>query len=197
MNNFNDIKSLWLNQTESAPSGLAEITRLAKKERSRMISKNIAGLGILFVTLIVIGAIILFADFAFPTTKIGAVIAVISVIGAMSMNFILLQVLLKTDNAGVDNQSYLNHLLSYRKKQQFFQQKGMAIYFCLLWIGLTLYMYEFYARNKQFGLIAYGLTMAWIAFNWFYLRPGVIKRQEDRLNTFISQVESVSRQFGE
>jgi hypothetical protein len=160
-----------------------------------MLFKNIAGIAALSVTLLVIGYIILFADFAYVTTKIGAAIAIISVIGGILMNSVLLKILMKTASIHVDNHSYLEQLQQYRKKQQFFQTKGINIYFLLLWLGLTLYMYEFYARDKQFGLIAYGLTMAWIAFNWFYLRPRIIKKQEHKLNSFISQVESISRQL--
>jgi hypothetical protein len=186
MKDFNDIKTLWQSDSEQAIPSIEEIAASAKKERASMLFKNIAGIAALSVTLLVIGYIILFADFAYVTTKIGAAIAIISVIGGILMNSVLLKILMKTASIHVDNHSYLEQLQQYRKKQQFFQTKGL---------GLTLYMYEFYARDKQFGLIAYGLTMAWIAFNWFYLRPRIIKKQEHKLNSFISQVESISRQL--
>jgi hypothetical protein len=195
MKDFNDIKTLWQSDSEQAIPSIEEIAASAKKERASMLFKNIAGIAALSVTLLVIGYIILFADFAYVTTKIGAAIAIISVIGGILMNSVLLKILMKTASIHVDNHSYLEQLQQYRKKQQFFQTKGINIYFLLLWLGLTLYMYEFYARDKQFGLIAYGLTMAWIAFNWFYLRPRIIKKQEHKLNSFISQVESISRQL--
>jgi hypothetical protein len=48
----------------------------------------------------------------------------------------------------------------------------MALYFILLGLGLVLYMFEYVLRMTLLdGLLTYGITGLWIAFNWFYLKP--------------------------
>ena len=45
------------------------------------------------------------------------------------------------------------------------------------------------------GIFSYVLTLGWIGFTWFYLRPKQIKKEEDRVNTLIAKFEVVNKQL--
>jgi hypothetical protein len=47
------------------------------------------------------------------------------------------------------------------------------------------------------GMLAYVVTFAWIAFNWFYLRPKTIKKQQGKLNELINKFEEINNQLKE
>ena len=59
-------------------------------------------------------------------------------------------------------------------------------------------MYEYASRMEVLGaVLSYSITLAWIAFNWFYIRPKTIKKQESKLDELISKFESINKQLKE
>ena len=195
MDNFNDIKSIWHNQPDVPMPSLAEVTKEAQKSKSKMIKKNIIGIVLMSATLLFIGYLCIAADFKYVTTKIGMIIIIIAIIGSLIINTQLLTILLNAADNTNDNNAYLKQLIRYRNKQGFMQKTGMIIYFILLSLGLVMYMFEFFMRDKTFGIVAYFITLAWIAFNWFYIRPKTIKKQVLKTNDLISQMENISKQY--
>jgi hypothetical protein len=59
-------------------------------------------------------------------------------------------------------------------------------------------MFEYVLRMTLLdGLLTYGITGLWIAFNWFYLKPKIIKKQQQKLNDSIAALENMNNQFKE
>jgi len=50
------------------------------------------------------------------------------------------------------------------------QSKILGLYYLLLTIAAMIYLFN-YAMPSYWGIILYVLTISWIAFAWFYLRP--------------------------
>ena len=48
-----------------------------------------------------------------------------------------------------------------------------------------------------YALITYGITLLWIAFNWFYIRPKQIAKQQDKINGLIEKFEAINHQLEE
>ena len=72
----------------------------------------------------------------------------------------------------------------------------LNVYFILLLLGLALYMFEYTSRMTLLsGILAYSITGAWILFNWFYIRPRQIKKQQRKLDVVIARVEAVNEQL--
>ena len=72
----------------------------------------------------------------------------------------------------------------------------LTAYFILLTIGVTLYFIEYASRGSLlFQVLAYGITFAWIIFNWVYIRTRTIKKQQRAINDIIERLEEVNRQF--
>lgn len=72
----------------------------------------------------------------------------------------------------------------------------LNLYFVLLSTGIGLYMFEYASRMTMFwGLFTYAITAVWILFNWLYLRPRQIKKQQTKLDEIISKFESINKQL--
>ena len=195
MNNFDDIKNLWQNQPGLTMPDVEAIKKAANKNRRQLVIKNAAGILALTGTVIFMAYGAATWQFQYITTKLGMGLIVIGIIGAIVLGSQMLQLILAPVDDTVNNQAYLQQLIQYRNKMRFFQTKGMYAYYFLLTTGFMLYLYEFYARNHMFGLKAYAITLGWIAFTWFYIKPRAIKKQEKKINDLIIQIESISKQL--
>jgi hypothetical protein len=197
MNNFNELKSLWQQQAENTAPSPEEISTLARKAQKRMMGKNLLSMSLLGLSVIIISSIITGAQFRYASTKLGALLIILAILGFIFLSSQLLRIMLRAADITLTNEAYLKQLLRYQRKERFIQTKGMTAYYFLLSVGLAVYMYEFYARDHVFGLVAYGVTFAWIAVNWFYLLPRSVRKQEKKLNDLIGMIQSISKQLQE
>ncbi|MEO6979363.1 MAG: hypothetical protein ABI113_13320, partial [Mucilaginibacter sp.] len=81
---------------------------------------------------------------------------------------------------------------------EFLNKTMLTGYFILLSAGITLYFIEYAGRGSLlFQVLAYGITFAWIIFNWIYIRTRTIKKQQKAISDIIARLEEVNRQLGE
>lgn len=189
--NFNE---LWSGQKVEQPATkdlLLKINNFKNSYRKRIIFTNI----ILVCTSIFILLIWYYYQPQFLSTKIGIILTILAmVIFVFSLNQSL--GLLKKINESESNQQYIKTLLIIKEKEQFMQTTMLNLYFVLLSTGIALYMYEYTSRMTMFwAFSAYGITALWILFNWVYLRPKQIKKQQSKLNEIISKLENIQSQL--
>ena len=196
-NNTNiDFKDLWKKQTVSQHN-IEDLMARLKQFRK-------AGLRSLWKTNIMLFATSAFIIFIwyyyqpqFISTKIGIVLVILAMIMYVTVYNGLLQIYKDIDTTQT-NQEYLQKLILIKRKQQFMQSTILSWYFVLLLSGICLYMYEYTSRMTVFyALITYGVTLLWIGFNWFYLRPKQIKKQQAKINHLIEKFEDVNLQLKE
>jgi Flp pilus assembly protein TadB len=195
-NNNIDFKDLWKKQTISQPNIEDLMARLKQFKK--------AGLRSLWKTNILLfttSAFILFVWYyyqpQFISTKIGIVLAIVAMVMYVSVYNGLLNIY-KDIDATQTNQEYLQKLILIKRKQQFMQSTILSWYFVLLMTGICLYMYEYAIRMTVFyALVTYGVTLLWIGFNWFYIRPKQIKKQQVKINELIAKFEDVNEQLKE
>ena len=190
-----NFKDLWQAQNTTSNTGSKEIVlkakHLQKKTRIKLLLSNL----LLFATMLFIIGIVLYFKPQMITTKIGAILVIIAIIMQIATSTKLIT-LIKESDTQTSNAAYLNQLLIIKKKQAVLQSSIMAIYSILLGLGIALYMLEYVLRMTLLGgLLTYGITGLWIAFNWFYLRPKIIIKQQQKLNDSIAALESVKNQF--
>ena len=191
MQNFDTIKDLWQSAKPAQLPDTATIRAEAQKLRRKMLQKTLSGTLLLAGTLGFIAWIGLHYRFTQWTTVTGIILVLIAVMMAVLFNSRLLQLLLKQGNTALDNAAYLQELIRFRHTQRRIQSKGISAYFALLTAGIVLYMAEFAQRGLLFGIIAYSLTLAWIAFNWFYIRKRTIAKQEKAISAQIESLEQL------
>lgn len=193
-NNNIDFKDLWKKQAVSQPDMEDLLSRLKKFKKA-----NLRSLWRTNILLFAASAFILFVWYYYQPQFISSKIGIVLGIVAMAMYVLVYNRSLKdfkNSDATHTNHDYLQQLITIKKKQQFMQSTMLTSYFVLLFVGICLYMYEYVSRMTVFyAVVTYAVTLLWIGFNWFYIRPKQIKKQEDKINSLIEKFEEVDIQL--
>jgi len=189
-----DFKALWQQQPVSQPDMKDLMNRLHQFKQSnirRLIKTNI----LLIATSLFIGFIWYYYQPQFISTKMGIVITILAMVIFLFVYNKMFALFNKIDDTS-DNAHYLQNLIVIKGKQRFLQHTMMNLYFTILMVGICLYMYEYTSRmTMTAGIITYAVTFIWIAFNWFYLRPKTIKKQQAKLDDLIYKFEDINKQL--
>jgi membrane protein YdbS with pleckstrin-like domain len=189
-----DLKTIWNQQSESIPDAkviFAKAKLFKKKNLRKLILTNV----MLLLTSVFIGLVWYYYQPQWITTKIGIVITILAMfIYLFAYNQMI--PLFSNATVEVDSHQYLQQLLTIQRKQAFLQKTMLNLYFALLSIGISLYMLEYTNRMKTIWVIvAYSITLAWIAINWFYFRPKQLQKQQQKINELIQKMEAVKNQL--
>jgi predicted signal transduction protein with EAL and GGDEF domain len=194
MDNNIEFKNLWKQQAVSPPNIedlFSKLKHFKKVSLRKLIITN--------VLLIATSVFILFIWYRYQPEFISTKIGIILVILAMVIYLFVYNRLAgfyKTIDGTLNNSEYLQKLISIKAKQHFLQSTMLSLYFIMLGLGLSLYMYEYVSRMTTFwGIFSYALTLGWIGFTWFYLRPKEIKKEQARVNDLIAKFEAVNKQL--
>ncbi|MXO06518.1 hypothetical protein [Flavobacterium sp. HBTb2-11-1] len=189
-----DFKDLWKKQSVSQPDITDLLARVGKFKKAALRSLWISNILLCLTSTFIIFVWVYYQP-QFISTKIGIVLVIL----AMAIYLLVYNKLLenyKNIDATATNQEYLQKLISIKKKQQFLQTKMMSLYFLLLTAGICLYMYEYASRMSALGAsLTYGITLLWILFNWFYIRPKQTRKQQEKINSLIEKFEEINNQF--
>ncbi|SHG88428.1 hypothetical protein SAMN05444372_11160 [Flavobacterium micromati] len=195
-NNKIDFKDLWKQQTIS-PSNIEDLLSKLKHFKKASLRKIIVVNILLIATSIFIVFIWYTYQPAFISTKIGIIMTILAMLVYLLV-YNKLALFYKSIDSNQSNSEYIKKLVAIKTKQQFLQSLVLSMYFILLGSGLSLYMYEYTSRMTiLWAIIAYGLTLSWVGFNWFYLRPKAIKKEQDKVNDLIAKFEIVNNQLKE
>ena len=189
-----NLKALWSRQHSIVPD-IQEITAKTIAYKKQSLQKIIRANLLLLLT----SAFILFIWYHYQperiTTKIGIVLMVLCMLLYLVVYNSMIPLLMKTDYSNSSNE-YLQQLLKLQARQLFLQTTIMNGYFILLSAGLFLYMLEYAGRmHWPAALACYVITFAWIAFNWFYVRPKTIHKQQAKLQELIGKYELLNKQL--
>ncbi|WP_299390584.1 hypothetical protein [uncultured Gelidibacter sp.] len=191
-----DFKNLWRQQEVQQPH-FEELMRNLKHYKSKGLKRLILINVLLFITIMCLIMIWYYFQPQLITTKIGILISIFAmVIFVLSYNSLFKYY--KATPETESNSAYLQSLIVVKGKQKFIQTTMLQVYFILLSLGICLYLYEYLIMMPRVVGVSFGvLTLAWLAFVWFYLRPKTIKKQEEKLDTLIKKFELINRQLSE
>jgi hypothetical protein len=195
MSNNIDFKDLWQKKI-SEPPALSELVSLASKLKRQLLIRAILLNIVLLITAAIIIGIWLTYKPQFITTKIGICLVIFAII---SFVFVQNRILpyLKKEKDILNLNEHLIQLKKMRKKELFIQTTMMNFYFFFLSLGIFLYMYEYAPKTLLSISLTYGITAAWFALNWFYIRPKGIKKQQEKTNSLIAKFENLQKQISE
>ncbi|EFK36322.1 Uncharacterised protein [Chryseobacterium gleum] len=191
-----DFKNIWKQQTSNKPN-MEELLGKLKKFRNQNLRRLVfANIGLIATSLL-----ILFIWYHYQpemiTTKIGIVLVVLGMVIFLLAYNKMFMVFYKIDQTQSNNE-YLQNLYVVKNKQKFMQTTILNLYFIMLFLGICFYMYEYTSRmTLGSAILTYAVTSAWIAFNWFYLRPRTIKKQQGKLDELINKFEEINNQLKE
>ncbi|HEY1038403.1 MAG TPA: hypothetical protein VGF30_03315 [Bacteroidia bacterium] len=196
MSNDINFSDLWRQQSAPAPS-IDELLGKAKELKNRERFKLI---GLVLLMLATAGFIVwikIHFQSSIITTLLGVVLVLVAIIMFVITSFGTLGLLMrKHSDTSVSEQ--LKQLIGFQKKQEFMQRVIMSLYFILLSAGIFLYMIEYTIQMKIWaGILAYTVVAVWIAFNWFYMRPRMIRKQRVKLEGIIEEFQRIQKQVEE
>lgn len=185
-----NLSKLWKQQTSISPDLEDLKQRLSKYKKENLRKRIISNITLGLTIVVILGIWILYdADTIFPMLGMSLII---TAIGISLIKFNQFYSSFKDLNKNLENKEYLESLLEIQKKQKVIQTSFMNIYFSLLTLGLVLYLYEFTLRmDKVMAIVAYGLTLGWIVFVWFYLKPKMVKKQNLKLEQYINSIQNI------
>lgn len=191
-----DFKNIWKQQTSNKPN-LEELIGKLKKFRNQNLRRLIlANIGLITTSLLIIYIWYRFQP-QMITTKIGIVLVIMAMVMFLFAYNKMFMVFYKIDQTQSNNE-YLQSLYVVKSKQKFMQTTILNLYFMMLFLGICFYMYEYTSRmTVGAAILTYTVTLAWIAFNWFYLRPKTIKKQQGKLDELINKFEEINNQLKE
>ena len=195
MTSNSDFKELWSKQeTELLPDAEDIIDKANQFKKKKLIQLYLMNLTLILMTAFIIWVWIYYQP-EMITTKIGIVLTIVAMFSyIVAYNKIF--PLLKQVDSQINSSQYLNQLLRLKEKQLFLQKIMLSVYFVLFSAGLGLYLIEYATKMTLLWASAtYGIPLIWITFNWFYLRPKIMKKQQRKINELINKFEKLSKQF--
>lgn len=193
-NNNIDFTTMWQQQKVSHPT-LNDVLNKLKKFKQSSLRKLIISNILLLSTSSFIIFIWYYYQPQFITTKVGIVLTVLAMVIYLFSYNKLFVIFNKIDTTQT-NSNYLQSLKSLKIKQKFMQTTMLSLYFVMLFAGICLYMYEYtFKMTVLWAIFTYAITFAWIGFNWFYVRPKTIKKQQYKLDELIKKFEEINKQL--
>lgn len=191
-----DFKNIWKQQTSNKPN-LDELLEKLKKFKNESLRKLICTNLSLICTSLFIIYIWYHYQPQMISTKLGIIIVILAMVIFLLVSNRLFTTFYTINNTQ-SNSEYLHSLYLIKNKQKLIQTSMMNLYFIMLSLGICLYLYEYASRMTMLsGILTYGLTLLWIAFSWFYMRPRTIKKQQAKLDGLINKFEEINNQLKE
>ncbi len=189
-----DFNNIWKAQAVPGPDLQAlydKIKRYKRRRLKRLVFTNIC--------LILTSVFIIFIGFKAESERFitwaGIVLTVLAMALILAVYNRMIPLYRSLDERA-DNQHYMEKLLAIKRREAFLHHQMMNLYFILLSLGISLYMYEYASRMElKWGLVTYGVTFLWLGFNWWVLRPKQIRKEQDKINAIIERLQEVQGQF--
>jgi hypothetical protein len=191
-----NFSGLWSQRSATAPS-MEALLKSAKRVRVKERLKVTGLMLILAATGVFIVLIKMNYQSAMFTTTLGIIMILVALAMVIVSSLGTFSILMR-NNSGISIADQLEHLIRLKKNQEFMHRIIMSLYFILLSTGIFLSMIEYALKMKLFmAIIAYSITAAWIAFNWFYLRPRTIRKKQAALNILIDEFRRMQEEVKE
>lgn len=191
-----DFKSIWKEQktpNRSMKELKGKIQNFNRKNHYKIVLVNI----LFFLTFSVIFYIWYYFNPILLTTKIGIVLCFIAMLFSIYF-YNKIFTLFKKLNEFESNKDYLKDLITLKQKQKYIQTRILSVYFILLSLGIGLYMYEYTLKMSVFWKIfSYTIIICWVFFNWFYLRPKIAKKEQQKIKKIIVEYKRINTELNE
>ena len=193
MENNVDLNELWGKQRMNPPQVEEVVSQFSKIKRKNLVKVLAVNILMLFT----IAGMILLWQYVEPrliTTKAGITTMILAIVAYLLVYNRLIP-LLREVNENQSNRAFLEAAVKLKQQQKLLQTSMLQLYFVAMTHGLCRCLYEYAAlMPSPWSIITYSLTLAWIAFNWFYLRPRIVRREQGRLDEIIEKFENIKQQ---
>jgi hypothetical protein len=193
MDNFNDLKSIWLTaKTDSLPAS-DEIVHIIKRYRNKTLQKKMMVILVGLVSVTIMIGIIFFYKPEMLTTRIGESFIILA--GSILIFSNVRSIKRFYDLQEFSNRDYIEFLKKGRQNQIHFYKKTQVFGMAFCSIGLLFYIFEFVHKNAILSIIAYSLLVIYLLILWLIVRRRVFTKHARKLEELIKRLESLSNQL--
>ena len=195
MKDFDALKNIWHGQPALPKLSYDDILNEVKKSRSSLANK------LLFETLGMIAAILFLAfiwiaqTYLMWTSHLSLLILIGCCIYYIYVQFNHYQGIAQSQSHFEKPNDYIAFLKNYRRKRYTLNTKNYTIY--SIFIGLAFFFYfieVYFAAPIWQTLLGVGFTVIWFVVCAFLMR-NYIKREQEKLNKIIGNLEKLEKQF--
>jgi uncharacterized membrane protein YciS (DUF1049 family) len=196
MKNTNDLKEIWKQNESTTVPPIQEVTNNAKGTIRKIRNK-------LFFSGFLVAATLGFIIYQqmrmqneMLTTKIGLTIMSLGIVLYLIVSNSILNMFLKNEFS-TDSITFLDKTIELKNRLEVLYKTITTIYFIALSAGLVLALIEQTMSESLLHMVlTYGLSLGWIAFAWFVLRPREMKKLY-KLTDSIHSLQNMRNQFAE
>ena len=195
MKDFDHLMSVWQAQPKKEHLSVDEVLKQVKSGVRSFTTRIYRAIVAMIATITGAFIIMFFMAFRSPATTIGILIIVLTMVMYLVMILRHYHILKKHDltQNPID---YLDSLKEYQRNRSKVVGWFYYVYILLLSAGLGLYFVEVLENAPlYFKLITYGSTFIWFLFTTFYIKPRMVKNEEEKLNLMIDRLERLQGQF--
>lgn len=195
MKDFDHIMSVWQAQPPKEHLSVDEVVIQVKKGIRSFTTRLYWGIIAMVGTVVAAFILMFFMAFKSPATTLGILIILV----AMAM-YLYIMVrhyhMLNKHDLTQNPTDYLDSLKQYQKDRSRTVSWFYYIYILLLSAGLAMYFVEVLeTASVGFKITTYSLTAIWFLFTTFYIKPRMLKNEEEKLNLMIDRLERLQQQF--
>lgn len=194
MKNEVDFKELWGKQESNERPDTVQLLQKAAQIRKTFRLKLIVRTIGLIASIVIMLSAGLSINSRQLTTTIGLALMVTGVVAYLITTNHLLPMLFKS-NISNSSQEYLNQLIRIQHKNEFMHKVMIDVYFCLLTIGLWLYILQgSKLLSTVNAVLLYLVPSVFLAITWMFAKRYELKKISGLTDT-IKKLESVNGQL--
>jgi len=193
MDNLNDLKAIWLTAKTNTLPDSAEMVQHIKKYRRQKLSKLIGLIALAFLSVAIMGFILLEYRSAMITTRIAEILILVAALILAATNLNSLNRFYKL--TACSNKEFIRFLEHTRVRRLFYYKRTqVAVLSCCL-AAMSLSLYGAVYSHDRFFIIFYIAIIIYILVMGIFVRPKLFKKQSAKLNATIEKIEKISKQL--
>lgn len=198
MKDFDALKNIWHGQAELPVIDYDDLLRRVRSSRSVFSNTLLLQSGVLFVAIAAMIALLLRAPFQYGTSQAG-----VSIFILCCLVYLVIQVkdylnMRSSESLLSAPDEYIAYLKSYKRARYVLNTRIYRIYMLFMGTGLALFFIEFFfSVSLVKTVLAVTFTIAWFLVSYLVFMKRYIRKEENRLNEMIRNLERLRQQFRE
>jgi len=195
MKDFEEIRGLWKIQSPE-PINIDDVLKKIEKQKRSYIQRLLIQTIAAAIALLFIVTVWLTATFHTWTSHLSMMIVIGSLYYFFRTQILDYYKINKTPCLFKKPDEYIAHVKEYKKSRFRFNTKSYQVYLLLIALALCLFAVEIYYILPMHQLLIYvGLSAGWVILCEFVFRKQYVRKEEQRLQEMIQELERLSQQF--
>ena len=195
MDNFEDLKQIWLSEKGEELPSVEEMRKVIAVEKNRNRRSIWFSIAAIVVLLIFMSLIVFFSEAKLISTWIGEALI-------LSAIFILLVSRINSlrrsfRNENISNREFIGKLKADIERLTNDWNTVQKTGFAFVGIGYLFFLYETVYQNRTAMIIGYSITIVVLTAAWFFFRPFANRRKLEKKERLLEKIENLSRQIKE